>query len=54
MRKNTPLRPGTPTPKSGIYRRSDGQQVVSTEGHPLPPGPKGSTYRDVRDARHKG
>jgi hypothetical protein len=49
-----PLRPGDPAPQSGIYSRSDGDQVVSTQGHPLPPGPKGSTYSLVKPARHTG
>ncbi len=58
MAKNSssrpPLRPGTPAPFSGIYQRPDGEQVVSTVGHPLPPTPKpGQTYRPVRPAIHK-
>jgi hypothetical protein len=49
------LRPGDAAPVSGIYRRNDGEQVVSTEGHPLPPGPKpGTTYKPVTPAKHKG
>jgi hypothetical protein len=50
-----PLRPGDAAPVSGIYRRNDGEQVVSTEGRPLPPGPKpGTTYKPVTPAKHKG
>lgn len=48
------LRPGTPAPVSGIYQTPAGQQVVSTQGHPLPPGPKGTTYKPVDPAKHKG
>jgi hypothetical protein len=49
------LRPGDAAPVSGIYQRNDGEQVVSTEGHPLPPGPKpGTTYKPVTPAKHKG
>jgi len=51
--KPKPLPPGTPAPESGIYQRTDGEQVVSTQGKPLPPGPKGSTYTPVKPARHK-
>lgn len=48
------LRPGSPAPFSGIYQRPDGEQVVSTEGNPLPPTPKpGQTYRPVQPAHHK-
>jgi hypothetical protein len=49
-----PLKPGTPAPVSGIYRRTDGEQVVSTQGKPLPPAAKpGQSYRPVQAARHK-
>jgi hypothetical protein len=49
------LRPGDAAPVSGIYQRNDGEQIVSTEGHPLPPGPKaGTTYKPVTPAKHKG
>jgi hypothetical protein len=48
------LKPGQPVPFSGIYARPDGEQIVSTEGHPLPPGPKpGTTYRPIKPAQHK-
>ena len=48
------LRPGKPAPISGIYQRQpDGDQVVSTQGHPLPPGPPGTTYKPVEPAKHK-
>jgi len=54
MPKQQPLRPGKPAPVSGIYQRPDGEQVVSTQGHPMPPGPKGTTYKPVKPAIHKG
>jgi hypothetical protein len=54
MPKQQPLRPGKPAPMSGIYQRPDGEQVVSTQGHPMPPGPKGTTYKPVKPAIHKG
>jgi hypothetical protein len=58
MAKQTPspskLRPGQPAPFSGIYQRNDGEQVVSTEGHPMPPGPKpGTSYTPMKPAKHK-
>jgi len=54
MAKPKPLPPGKPAPESGIYQRlPDGEQVVSTQGKPLPPGPKGSTYKPVTPAKHK-
>jgi hypothetical protein len=54
MTKNSGLKPGSPAPKSGIYQTPVGQQVVSTVGNPLPPGPKGTTYTLVDPAKHKG
>lgn len=55
QRMPKPLRPGTPAPKSGIYtKKPGGGQVVSTQGNPLPPGPKGTTYTDTQNAKHKG
>jgi hypothetical protein len=48
------LRPGNPAPVSGIFQSNKGQQVVSTQGKPLPPGPKGTTYRPVDTPKHKG
>jgi hypothetical protein len=33
-----PLKPSSPTPHSGIYRcQGCRREIVSTEGHPLPP-----------------
>jgi hypothetical protein len=54
MKKPQPLRPGTPAPVSAVFQRlPDHEQVVSTKGHPLPPGPKGSTYKPIKPAVHK-
>ncbi len=36
------LTPGTPTPQSGIYTRSDGMQVAVSQGYRLPAGRPGS------------
>jgi hypothetical protein len=48
------LPPGTPTPVSGQYRNSETrQEVTSTQGNPLPPAPKGSTYNLVDPTKHK-
>jgi hypothetical protein len=48
------LPPGTPTPQSGQYQNSKtGNEVTSTRGNPLPPGPKGSTYNLVDPTKHK-
>lgn len=48
------LPPGTKTPVSGQYRNSRTRdEVTSTRGNPLPPGPKGSTYDLVDQTRHK-
>ena len=55
MTKNSGLKPGTSAPQSGIYKQiPTGQQVVSTQGNPLPPGPKGTTYKLIDPAKHKG
>jgi len=51
---NSGLKPGSTAPKSGIYQTPAGQQVVSTQGNPLPPGPNGTTYKLVDPAKHKG
>ena len=46
----TGLRPGTPTPRSGIYNQAGlrggatTSQADSTRGNPLPPAPKGNTW----------
>jgi len=48
------LPPGSTTPKSGQYRNSGTkQEITSTPGNPLPPGPKGSTYDLVDPTKHK-
>ena len=56
-RKNSmPVRrlpPGSTTPTSGQYKNSETrQEVTSTKGNPLPPGPKGSTYDLVDPTKH--
>jgi hypothetical protein len=51
--RSSGLRPGKPAPQSGIYQTPSGQQVVSTQGNPLPPGKPGTTYRLVDPAKHK-
>ena len=49
------LPPGTPTPVSGQYLNDVTRlEVTSVEGHPLPPGPAGSTYTLVDRTKHKG
>lgn len=56
-----PLKPGTPTPKSGIYEQvgprggQTSEQADSTRGKPLPPthGPS-QGWRLVQPAKHKG
>jgi hypothetical protein len=46
MAKGIPLRPGQPTPASGIYAvlgphgGKTGHEVTSVIGHPLPPTPR--------------
>jgi hypothetical protein len=52
--KTPALKPGSTTPRSGIYQTPQGQQVVSTEGNPLPPGKPGTTYTLIDPAKHKG
>ena len=48
------LRPGNTTPRSGQYRNSrTGAEVTSTQGNPLPPGPKGSRYTLIDPTKHK-
>ena len=60
MANQTPLPPGTPTPRSGIYEKvgprggSTGEQADSTKGHPLPPTTKpGQGWVLVDPAKHK-
>ena len=55
------LKPGTPTPHSGLYERlgprgaHTGEQASSTKGNPLPPAQKpGETWRLAEPAHHKG
>ena len=56
----TGLRPGTPTPRSGIYTQAGPRggattsQADSTRGNPLPPAPKGNTWNLTVPAHHKG
>ena len=55
----TGLRPGTPTPRSGIYGQvgprggATSAQADSTRGNPLPRLPKGNTWNLVQPAHHK-
>ncbi len=55
-KSSTPVRrlpQGKPTPVSGQYVNSTTkQEVTSTKGNPLPPGPKGSTYTLVDATKH--
>lgn len=49
-----PLRPGTTTPQSGQYKNTKTKtEVTSTQGNPLPPGPKGSQYILVDATKHQ-
>jgi hypothetical protein len=54
------LRPGTPTPRSGIYEQRGprggrtGVEADSLRGKPLPPAPKGRTWTLVESTRGKG
>jgi hypothetical protein len=49
------LHPGDRTPVSGQYRNDITKlEVTSVEGHPLPPGPAGSSYTLVDPTLHKG
>lgn len=48
------LKPGSKTPESGQYKSTKiGNEVTSTKGKPLPPGPKGTTYKIVDRTKHK-
>lgn len=56
----TTYRPGTPTPRSGIYEQvgprggRTGEQIDSTQGNPLPPTDKhGQEWILVMPAHHK-
>ena len=60
MTTKTPLPPGTPAPRSGIYEQvgprggRTNEQADSTRGKPLPPtdGP-GRSWKLVTPAHHK-
>jgi len=48
------LKPGSKAPESGQYKSTKtGNEVTSTKGRPLPPGPKGTTYKIVDPTKHK-
>jgi hypothetical protein len=50
-----PLHPGDRTPVSGQYLNNITRaEVTSVAGHPLPPGPAGSSYVLVDRTRHQG
>jgi hypothetical protein len=60
MPKAPKLHPGDPAPVSGIYPRvgplggKTGEQVVSTQGKPLPPTPNaGEGYGPPKPAKHE-
>jgi hypothetical protein len=58
MSKNEPLRPGDKAPNSGQYeqvgpRGGKGKEVTSVKGEPLPPGPKGTTYKLTDRTKNK-
>jgi hypothetical protein len=50
------LKPGTPAPKSGLYRNQvTRNEVTATRGEPLPPTPKPHQGYVLADpAKHKG
>lgn len=57
---NRGMKPGTPTPRSGLYDKigprggDTGEQVSSTRGKPLPPTDRrGETWRLAEPAHHK-
>jgi hypothetical protein len=48
------LKPGQRCPVSGQYRNSTTEkQCTATRGEPMPPGPKGSTWRLTDASRHR-
>ena len=54
MAKTKGLKSGNKAPASGQYRNTKTRtEVTSTKGEPLPPGPRGSTYRLVDKTKHK-
>lgn len=55
------IKPGTPAPRSGQYTvvgprgGSQGREITSTQGKPLPPTQKpGQGYRLADPTKHKG
>ena len=52
----SPLKPGSPAPKSGQYQNTATKnEVTATKGTPLPPTPKaGQGYKLVDPTKHKG
>jgi hypothetical protein len=53
-----PLKPGAKAPLSGQYlqvgpRGGKGKEVTSVKGEPLPPGPKGTTYKVADPTKNK-
>ena len=47
------LKPGETCAQSGQYRNSKTRkQCTATRGEPMPPGPKGSTWRLTDPTRH--
>jgi hypothetical protein len=46
-------KPGQPAQQSGIYRRTDGEEVALSKGDRVPPGRQGEhdTFRIVRPTR---
>jgi len=56
--KTSGLKPGEDTPRSGQYekvgpRGGKGKEITSVKGKPLPPAPKGTTYKLVDPTKHK-
>jgi hypothetical protein len=51
----SPLKPGSPAPKSGQYQNTvTKNEVTATKGTPLPPTPKaGQAYKLVDATKHK-
>lgn len=48
------LTPGTKAPSSGQYRPSrGGPEVTVPKGHRLPPGPKGTVWKNVDPTKNK-
>jgi hypothetical protein len=48
------LTPGTKAPSSGQYRPTrGGSEVTVPKGHRLPPGPKGTVWKNVDPTKNK-